>query len=81
MELGGQLYALATSLPRREPRTHWIGGWVGPRVNVDAMEKRKISYPRRESKLDYSVIHPVAYLLYRLSYPVAGQWMTFLINP
>jgi len=30
--------------------THWIGGWVGPRVVLDAVVKRKIFSPRRESK-------------------------------
>jgi hypothetical protein len=24
------------------PFTHWIGGWVGPRAGLDAVEKRKI---------------------------------------
>jgi hypothetical protein len=24
------------------PCTHWIGGWVGPRVGLDDVEKRKI---------------------------------------
>jgi hypothetical protein len=24
------------------PGTHWIGAWVGPRVGVDAVEKRKL---------------------------------------
>jgi hypothetical protein len=27
-----------------------IGGWVGPRVVLDAVVKRKIPSPRRESK-------------------------------
>jgi hypothetical protein len=22
--------------------THWIGGWVGPRANLDDVEKRKL---------------------------------------
>jgi hypothetical protein len=26
----------------RVPSTHWIGGWVGPRTNLDDVEKRKI---------------------------------------
>jgi hypothetical protein len=30
------------------PGTHWIWGWVGPRVGLDTAEKRKI-IPRRES--------------------------------
>jgi hypothetical protein len=29
--------------------THWIGGWVGPRVVLDAVLKRQIPSPRRES--------------------------------
>jgi hypothetical protein len=34
----------------RTPRTHWIGGWVGPRAGLDAVAKRKIRDPCRESK-------------------------------
>jgi len=30
-------------LPEKNPGTHRIGGWVGPRVRPDALEKRKIS--------------------------------------
>jgi hypothetical protein len=33
----------------RTPGTHWIGGWVGPRAVLDAVVKRKIPNPRRES--------------------------------
>jgi hypothetical protein len=33
----------------RAPGTHWIGGWVGPRTVLDAVVKRKIPSPRRES--------------------------------
>jgi hypothetical protein len=29
--------------------THWIGGWVGPRAGLDAVVKRKISSPGRDS--------------------------------
>jgi len=36
--------------PREKaPGTHWIGGWVGPSVVLDAVVKRKIPRPRRES--------------------------------
>jgi hypothetical protein len=24
------------------PSTHWVGGWLGPRAGLDAVEKRKI---------------------------------------
>jgi hypothetical protein len=30
--------------------THWIGGWVSLRTVMDAVAKRKIPSPRRESK-------------------------------
>jgi len=29
----------------RAPGTHWIGGWVDPRVDMDAVRKRKIGAP------------------------------------
>jgi hypothetical protein len=31
------------------PGTHWIGGWVSSGVGFDTAEKRKISFPCRES--------------------------------
>jgi hypothetical protein len=31
------------------PGIHWIGGWVGPRAGLDAMEKGKNPCPCRES--------------------------------
>jgi hypothetical protein len=44
----------------RVPGTHWIGGWVGPRAGLDAVSKRKIHSPRRESKPDHPIVQPVA---------------------
>jgi hypothetical protein len=38
MEVSGQLHAL----PALTPGTHWIGGWVGPRIGLDATEKKKL---------------------------------------
>jgi hypothetical protein len=37
------------TLKYRAPGTHWIEGWVGPRAGLDAVAKRKIPIPRRES--------------------------------
>jgi hypothetical protein len=43
----------------RVPRTHWIGGLMGPRAGLDDMEKRKrLTLPGLE--LPSSVVQPVA---------------------
>jgi hypothetical protein len=44
----------------RAPGTHWIGGWVGPRAVLDAVVKRKIPSPRRESNPRTPIVQPVA---------------------
>jgi hypothetical protein len=44
----------------RAPGTHWIGGWVGPRAVLDAVVKRKIPSPRRESNPRTLIVQPVA---------------------
>jgi hypothetical protein len=72
MELSGQLQAPAASPPReRDPGTHWIGGWVGPRAVLDTAVKRKIPSPRRESNPRTSIVLPVAqrYFYYFRSSP------------
>jgi hypothetical protein len=47
-------------IPReRTPGTHWIGGWVGPRAVLDAVVKRKIPSPRRESNPRTPIVQPV----------------------
>jgi hypothetical protein len=33
----------------KSPGTLWIGGWVGPRVGLDAVEKKKILLPRESN--------------------------------
>jgi hypothetical protein len=48
-------------IPReRAPDTHWLGGWVGPRAVLEAVVKRKIPSPRRESNLRIPIVQPVA---------------------
>jgi hypothetical protein len=44
----------------RVPGTHWIGGWVDPRAVLDAVVKKKITTPRRESKSRTPIVQPVA---------------------
>jgi hypothetical protein len=54
MEVSGQLHG-----PRgKSPGTHWTGGWVGPRVRLEAVRKTKISCFCRESNPNFS--EPVA---------------------
>jgi hypothetical protein len=44
----------------RTPATHWIGGWVGPRAVLDAVVKRKIHNPCRESNPRTPIVQPLA---------------------
>jgi hypothetical protein len=44
----------------RAPGIHWIGGWVGPRAVLDAVVKREIRSPRRESNPRIPIFQPVA---------------------
>jgi hypothetical protein len=44
----------------RAPGAHWIGGCVGPRAVLDAVVKREIPSPRRESNPRTTIVQPVA---------------------
>jgi hypothetical protein len=44
----------------RAPDAQWIEGWVGPRAVLDAVVKRKIPIPRRESNPRTPIVQPVA---------------------
>jgi hypothetical protein len=44
----------------RDPGTHWIGSWVAPRAGLDAVVKRKVPSPRRESNPRTTIVHPAA---------------------
>jgi hypothetical protein len=47
MEVIGQLHAPAALPSGKElPVTYCIGGWVGPRAGLDAVEKREILHCR-----------------------------------
>jgi hypothetical protein len=60
---GGEWSAsrLAHFTPReRAPGTHGIGSWVDPRAVLDAVVKRKIPSPHRESNPRTPIVQPVA---------------------
>jgi hypothetical protein len=59
MEVSDQLHAPAALSPGKEPLVR-IGGWMGPRAVLDAVVKRKIPTPRRESSPRTPIIQPVA---------------------
>jgi hypothetical protein len=44
----------------RASGTHWIGGWVGPRAVLDAVVRRKIASPHRESNPRTPIVQPAA---------------------
>jgi hypothetical protein len=47
MEMNIQLHASAALPPRkRTPVTHWLGGWMVPRVGLDAVVREKNFQPR-----------------------------------
>jgi hypothetical protein len=55
MELSGYLHAPVALHPGKEspsPSIHSIGGWMGPRADLDVVSKRKITSPCRESNPD-----------------------------
>jgi hypothetical protein len=56
------------------PGTRWMGSWVSHRAGLDAVSKRKIFYPRRESNLDCSARSLVSILtgLSRLLMGICG---------
>jgi hypothetical protein len=57
MEVSGQLHApVASAQAKQAPRTHWIGGWVGPRAGLDFMEWQKPSCTYNESNPYSSVV-------------------------
>jgi hypothetical protein len=43
----------------RAPGIHWIGGWAGPGAVLDAVVKRKIPGPRRESNPRTPIVQSV----------------------
>jgi hypothetical protein len=66
-------------IPReRAPGTHWTGGWVRPRAGLDAVVKRKIPSPRRESNPRTPIVQPVAqrYTTELINYGMCSKFLT-----
>jgi hypothetical protein len=55
MRVGVQLHAPAALPPGKRPGTHFIGGWVGPRVGLDGCEES-----RPPPGFDPRTVQPVA---------------------
>jgi hypothetical protein len=50
MEVSGHLHSSTAFTPRKkDPGTHWIGGWVGPIASLENVAKRNISSLCRDS--------------------------------
>jgi hypothetical protein len=60
IEVSGQLHAPPPGGGGNSPGTHCIGGWVGPRPNLDGVDKRTTCCPCRESNPDSSVVQPAS---------------------
>jgi hypothetical protein len=58
MEVSGQLHSPAAYTRERAPAIHWIEGWVRPRAGLDAVVRRKIPSPYRDS--NPPIIQPAA---------------------
>jgi hypothetical protein len=63
--MSGQIQTPAALHPRIQSLAH-TGGWLGPRVILDTMEKKKISCFCRELDPSSSVAQPVALWLNRM---------------
>jgi hypothetical protein len=61
IEVSGLLHAQAVTPGERILSTYSTGGWMGPRASLDAVEKRKISYPCQELNSSSSAIQPAAH--------------------
>jgi len=49
MEVSGQLHTRDNLPPRKNSGTTWAGGWLGSGASSNVLEKRKISWPCRDS--------------------------------
>jgi hypothetical protein len=83
MEMSGQLHAPGRFTPReRAPGTHLIRGWVDLRAVLDAVVKRKIPSPHRESDPRTPIIQSVAqrYTDWAIMAPRSTLYSVFILE-
>ena len=74
MGVGGQSHTPAALPPGKRPGTHCMGGWVGPRADLDGCGKSRPP-PQRDSIPDPPARSES---LYRLSYPGSHYCRVYL---
>jgi len=75
MEVNCQLHASSASLPGKIISTNFIGIWLGPRISLGAVAKKKsFQYSGRNW---IPVVEPVSESLYWLSYFGFQQWVYY----
>jgi len=62
MEMSIYPHTLVALHLRNNPHTHGIGGWVGPRADLDILEKKNIAYPSVQSTA-VTIVTPLLWLL------------------
>jgi hypothetical protein len=62
------------------PGTHFLGGWVGPCAELEAVKNRNISCPRQQSNPGRSARSPSLYRLLSLSVVVKRKFLTPVEN-
>jgi hypothetical protein len=81
MEVSGQLYVPASLTQRKEPPSaHLIGGWVGPRPDLDVMAKRKNPFTAPVGILNPShAARSLVAVLTKLTPPYKVKKLTFKV--
>ena len=54
MEMSVQFHAPATLLQAKNTDTHWVGGFMGPRIGLHGYIEQKISFLCRDQKVESS---------------------------
>ena len=73
MEVNGQPQALATLMLKEEPPAPTEYSWVGPRVGMDVLQKRKISCPYQDSNPRLSSPWPSVQTYFIILAPIMRQ--------